>query len=132
MERIELLTGIGKVCQPHCTVLLILYHNLIRLKQARWCLECWQLLVLGKQQYNYLSRPVLPLSSFNSCVPSRGVPQRQRVSTAMAILMEREWPLHWQPLQLPLISNPQPFPPGTVAVLAKNSTFFYCNDTVFK
>ena len=36
-----------------------------------------------------------------------------------------------QPLQLPLISNPQPFPPETVAVLEKNSTVFNSNGTVF-
>ena len=32
----------------------------------------------------------------------RDVPQRQRVSTAMAVLTERERPLHPFPLQLPL------------------------------
>ena len=34
--------------------------------------------------------------------PTRDVPQRQRVSTATAILTEREQPLHPFPLQLPL------------------------------
>ena len=35
-------------------------------------------------------------------VSPRDVPQRQRVSTATAVLTERERPLHPFPLQLPL------------------------------
>ena len=41
-------------------------------------------------------------SETKCCAPTRDVPQWQRVSTATAILMEREWPLHPFPLQLPL------------------------------
>ena len=38
----------------------------------------------------------------DAIVGTRDVPQRQQVSTAMAVLMEWERPLHPFPLQLPL------------------------------
>ena len=83
---------------------------------------------LGALMYNTIGHKV---NSLNANLLTRDVRQRQRVSTAMAVLTEWERPLHPFPLQLPLISNPQPFPPRTVAVLAKNSTVFNSNGTVF-
>ena len=57
-----------KVWQPHCVMLLILDHRPTSQQEARWCLKCLQLLVFRKHQHNPSSRPVLPLSSLDSCV----------------------------------------------------------------
>ena len=57
-----------KVWQPHCVMLLILDHRPISQQEAKWCLKCLQLLVFRKHQHNPSSRPVLPLSSLDSCV----------------------------------------------------------------
>ena len=57
-----------KVWQPHSVMLLILDHRPTSQQAARWCLKCLQLLVFRKHQHNPSSRPVLPLSSLDSCV----------------------------------------------------------------
>ena len=56
----------------------------------------------------------------------------------LLVLKRNKRPLHpfplqlpLEPLQLPLISNGQPLPQTTVAVLPKNGTVFNSNGTVF-